>query len=348
MQSEAKSLVSVIIPAFNGAEFIKDAIESILHQTYQPIEILVIDDGSTDNTQAVLEPYLAQAAIRYLRQANAGHGAARNAGVRSAQGEHLCFLDQDDWLEPDSVERRVALYARFPALGMVFSDFRVAFPGAAAGEFVYEPSFLQEYHSIENIPADCIEVKTEGFSIFNPSVCIEFVLSCLSWVGTVLTKKSVIAAVGFFDEHLRCAPDHDLFIKIARAYPVGYLNACTAAYRQHSRNMSLDESRLIDDAIAIRLKYLDPRYGLRGQERKRLRRYLGDDYFRRAQPFIGSKRHLQATKYLRAAIRHDPWHSRYYLHMLLSTFPPAMVAILRNLRRKKGAVALPPSPSGRE
>src|SRR5580704_6980271 len=97
-------LVSVIIPAYNSAKFLVGAIESVLAQTMDDFEIIVVDDGSKDNTLQVVEPFLADSRIRYFRQQNRGLPGARNAGAKVSRGEYLAFLDADDFLAPNALE----------------------------------------------------------------------------------------------------------------------------------------------------------------------------------------------------------------------------------------------------
>ncbi len=112
----ANALVSVIIPVFNGERYLAAAIESVLAQDYQPLELLVVDDGSTDGTPAIGQRY---PVARWLLQANQGHGVAKNTGLAAARGEFVAFLDYDDIWRPDKVRRQVEQFQSDPALGYV-------------------------------------------------------------------------------------------------------------------------------------------------------------------------------------------------------------------------------------
>jgi glycosyltransferase involved in cell wall biosynthesis len=112
------SLVSVVIPAYNGRRYIAPALDSILAQKYRPIEILVVDDGSTDSTVQMVRGYAPE--VRVIEQEHRGHPAARNAGIRAASGEFLGFLDQDDLWSPDKLELQIACFERHPDLDLVF------------------------------------------------------------------------------------------------------------------------------------------------------------------------------------------------------------------------------------
>src|SRR2546427_6476527 len=111
-----KSLISCIIPAFNGARYLREAVESILAQTYRPIEVIVVDDGSTDNTAEVVRNYRDQ--VRRVWQPNGGPSAARNQGVSAAQGAFVAFLDQDDVWHPEKLLRQMAQFATRPELDL--------------------------------------------------------------------------------------------------------------------------------------------------------------------------------------------------------------------------------------
>src|SRR5262249_11692183 len=99
--------VSVIIPLYNQARFVKEAVDSVLSQTYGNIEVIVVDDGSTDNSKESLSIYIKQGKIRYVYQHNQDLAAARNTGLRMAQGQYVKFLDSDDFLYPEQIERQI-------------------------------------------------------------------------------------------------------------------------------------------------------------------------------------------------------------------------------------------------
>ena len=111
--------VSVIIPTYNSARFVVQAVESVLAQTYSDFEVIVVDDGSTDNTPVALAGYRQK--IRYLHQENRGPSAARNAGYRASQGDYVLFLDSDDLIPPDTLERQVSFLNDHPEFGLVYS-----------------------------------------------------------------------------------------------------------------------------------------------------------------------------------------------------------------------------------
>lgn len=114
-------LISVIIPAYNCADFLSTAIMSTLDQTYSPVEVIVVNDGSPDNTDEVVQPFLDR--IVYVKQENKGLSGARNSGFRASKGEYVCFLDADDTLLPEKFEKQIAAFGREPDLGVVISGY---------------------------------------------------------------------------------------------------------------------------------------------------------------------------------------------------------------------------------
>lgn len=117
----ASPLISVIIPAYNCAAYLPAAIQSAFDQTYSPIEVVVVNDGSPDNTDEVVQPYLEK--IVYVKQENKGLSGARNTGFRASHGQYVCFLDADDTLLPDKFEKQMAVFEREPDLGVVISGY---------------------------------------------------------------------------------------------------------------------------------------------------------------------------------------------------------------------------------
>lgn len=152
---EDKLLVSVIIPVFNNAEFLAEAIESVLAQSYRPSEIIVVDDGSTDCSAAIAKGF--GSALRYCFQSNMGAGGARNLGISLAQGKWLAFLDADDFWEKDKLSVQAAAVEADPALDMVFGHVR---------QF-YNPGLHEHIRKLIKIPAEIMPGLLAGSMLIN-------------------------------------------------------------------------------------------------------------------------------------------------------------------------------------
>jgi glycosyltransferase involved in cell wall biosynthesis len=183
--------ISVIMPAYNCEKYIIDAIESVLAQTYKNFEIIVIDDGSTDNTREVLRKYIENGTIRYTYQKNAGVSTARNTGIRQAEGDLIAFLDSDDlWLN-HKLQVQSDLFKKYPAVDCLGGDL-----------IGIDESY--EYSDTEEMKIDKIEYET-------------MIIQNKLRTSTVMVKKEILPKSGLFDEGLTYAEDRDLWLRISKA-----------------------------------------------------------------------------------------------------------------------------------
>lgn len=230
-------LVSVIIPTYNGEAFLEDAIDSVLGQTYSPMECVVVDDGSTDRTPAVIEAY--RGSVRGERQANQGFARARNRGATLAVGDLLSFLDHDDWWRPTKVERQVHALIENPGVAVVYT----------AVELTDECG-----NHLSTIPA-----PPQGRA-FENTILMEWPHMALE--QGALIRRGAFFELGGFDERLTTSIGCDLACRLALAYPVAPVDEPLVAYRQHPDQMHHDLSALERDMRAIFGKVLgsDDRY----------------------------------------------------------------------------------------
>ena len=202
---QASDIISVIIPCYKQAEFLAEAIESVLAQTYPHHEIIVVDDGSPDQTAAVAQRY---PSVRYVHQENRGLPAARNTGVQRSTGEFLVFLDADDRLTPDHFARSLAAFQQHPNASAVCGDWR--WFGLDAMPHVHNCDRLPDYYG----------------SLLRRTFLIP--------IHTVMLRRAVYVALGGFREHLRVWEDVDFFLRLTRRYTMHCHHAVIAEYRRHS------------------------------------------------------------------------------------------------------------------
>ncbi len=218
------SSVSIIIPAYNQATFVGQAIESALGQTHADVEVVVVNDGSTDATGAVIDAYASRPNVRVVTQHNMGVGAARNAGFAASAGSLVCFLDADDFYHPDRLARQVARFDSRPDIGFAYCDIvRVNSSGAAADD--YE---VQRARTV--LEGDIFESLLMG-GYFPPH--------------TVIVRRDIFAESGGFDPGLGGHADLDLWLRLAgRGVRADFLPEKLAFYRLHEASMSRDETHM--------------------------------------------------------------------------------------------------------
>src|SRR5215207_3618778 len=221
----AAALVTVVIPCYNQAHFLEEAIESVLAQSHPNFEIIVIDDGSTDDTSEVAERY---PGVRLFRQDNQGLAAARNAGLWRSKGEYLVFLDADDRLLPWALEVGLKHLNAHPECAFVSGYYR---PIAVDGSPLSLP---QQQHRTEK--DHYLELLREGPSW--PPV-------------TVMFRRSVFESVGGFDASLRAAEDYDMYLRIARRWPINRHDEVVAQYRVHSASLNHNAALMLKSTLAV-------------------------------------------------------------------------------------------------
>lgn len=223
---ETEGLVSCIVPVYNGERFLGEALDSILAQSYAPIEIFVVDDGSTDGTSDVVGRY--GEAVQYSRQPNAGPGAARNRGIRQAGGEFIAFLDADDIWLPDKTSHQVAKLRERPELDFCVGHMKSFFMPERSGE--KEQFSDHSYH--------------QPRAAFSPC--------------TVLARRSLFADLGGFDPTLRSAEDTDWFLRAfssGRQYEV--LADLLVERRLHANNITSEDPPSPLDVVVLLKRRLD-------------------------------------------------------------------------------------------
>lgn len=229
--------VSVIIPTFNSAGMVLEAVESVLGQTVPADEIIVVDDGSTDETAEVLAPYFDR--IRYLKQENQGVAAARNRGIAEATGDLIAFLDADDVWHSRKLELQVRVISERPEVGMVGTRI-FDWPGAVS------------------------EMKYKQNQIYSRVAWWELVVRNRFTASSVMVRRALLEKVGPFDEQLQGPEDLDLWLRIAEVAEVGNLRAALTGYRAVAGSLS---QRAVTMEAGVRriLRKLEERGAWRGR-----------------------------------------------------------------------------------
>lgn len=187
-----KNLVSVIIPSYNSGKYINSAIDSVLNQTYKEIELIIIDDGSTDKTKEILVPYINSNKIKYFRQKNKGLAGARNEGIKASKGEYISFLDADDLFLSTKIEEQVKFLKEHPKCDICYCDL---------------------WHFNQDSPSVMMKLDNTYYSgndVFKNLLRRNFINPL-----TVVIRKSAINRFGVFNENFRCTEDWEYWVNLA-------------------------------------------------------------------------------------------------------------------------------------
>ena len=303
-------IVSVIIPTFNCAQYLAKAIDSVLSQTYKDLEIIVVDDGSSDNTPEVVLPYLAR--ITFIRQPNKGLPSARNTGIRAASGKFIALLDSDDSWLPEKLARQMPPFDD-PAVGIVYTDFSVVY---ADGRTL--PSYLAER-----------PLASEGFILDN------YIQSRFLFPSTMLLRRQAIEECGLFDEEMLAAEDVELFARICLRWRVARIPEVLMVRTEGTNNITANGSRLNRYMILAFEKILQRETTLPVLSRQLIHVELGRQHWWRACATFSAGQPARARRDLIRSIRYDKRALRRCAPLLLASFLP--LRVLRRLQSKKHA-----------
>jgi len=208
-----KPLVSVVIATYNMAAYVLLAVKSVLDQTYKNTEVIIVDDGSTDDTREALKTYLNDPRVRYLFQKNKGQAAAKNYGVRESQGEYVAFLDGDDMWAPEKLDVQIPLFLNSEAVGLVYS------------RVLYIDEIGKELSVADN-------------ELFRGRVSGPLLIRNFIGFGTCVVRKECFDRLGGFEERLRMGIDYELWLRFSTRYDFDYVDLPLLRYRLWPGQMS--------------------------------------------------------------------------------------------------------------
>lgn len=225
MSDVAGALVSIVIPTYNGARYLSEAIDSALGQTYPHIEVVVVDDGSTDETAEIVTAYGDR--VLYLRQDNAGPSVARNRGIFASRGDFLCFLDSDDKLRPEMVSELVAC-ADDDTVGVVYCGHYLTSPdGEVVGQSVLDGPSGYVFEEL---------FKRGGLCVMHAAI----------------VRRAAVIRAGLFDTRLRQWEDYEFWIRVAKCCKFKFVPAHLVEYRQLMGSNGRDPVHRVRSARVLR------------------------------------------------------------------------------------------------
>lgn len=303
--------ISIIIPSYNRSLLTAEAVESVLSQQLADIEIIVVDDGSTDDTSVILSPFAKQKIIKYIYQKNGGESAARNRGIQEAHGKYIAFLDSDDLLTPNSLILRLDYLDSHSNIGLVHGNF-------------------------SKFSEDTPDLGTRDTSWFQgdiyPAILCHW--SSLIQPSTVMIPSRVFKNIGLFTPGLSWGADIDLWFRIARQYKFAHIPSTLARVRVHPGNISGNRK---DEANAFRIileKAFSEDAALSDRVHKKA---FGEMYTVTGLNLLGDYGQdmmPEARSRLSQGIIYSQWNLRPYFGYFLSYWPQGIRHWLANLWRR--------------
>lgn len=234
MSFKKSNLVSICIPTYNGASFLREALESVKNQIYSSIEVIVSDDDSQDNTLALVQNFKKEVdfPVTIVSHKPNGIGANWNNSIKHANGEYIKFIFQDDVLLPNCISEMVAVFAQYPKLGLV----------GCKREFIIEAETTADIkdwiNKFKNLQVQF--EKTEDITFIDNTLFSrkDFTESPMNKIGeppTVMFKKEIINEVGLFDEKLEQILDYVFYYRILKKYPIAIINKSLVKFRIHKK-----------------------------------------------------------------------------------------------------------------
>ena len=296
--------VSVIIPAYNKAELTVQTVESVLRQTYPNIEIIVVDDGSTDSTRERLETFSER--IRYIYKEDGGACSARNRGLQAAQGEYVAFLDCDDLYAENKIELCVNFLRKNKDFGFVHT----------AAHFIDEKgNTVGEYSHAKSRRTGWVVARlVEGNYVCNSSPLI---------------RQSCLDAVGGFDESIFAPADWDLWLRLANRFQVGYIDQPLIQYRVAGNHTFTHLDRSYEEEARVLEKFFDMHFPVNSLLK---RRAWASYYLRYAQAYLLKDDFQRMKANLLLAWCREPWNSKVISFFLYYFF--ARRDLISRLRKR--------------
>jgi hypothetical protein len=324
-------LVSVVVTTYNQAPYIQQALQSVFDQTYPNFEVIVVDDGSTDDTPARLMPFMDR--IVYVRQKNQGIAVSRNAGIRRASGEFVALLDGDDLWEPQKLSIQVAAALNYRNTGMIVVD----------GIMFSEDRILRD-SLLGKLTRELPEDSTSSLFLYETLLRGCFIGS----TSQVMIPAKVFGVVGLSDAKFKLSSDYDLYLRIAGRYEITVIRKRLARWRYHEMSasgpMQLRGFRWAQDDIEILKKHLPESPEI---YKAVIRNRLHQRCWQLGSYYLHCNRLEEARSWFLRSATYSPFSLRTWVYVTLSLLPIPMLEAIRCVTRwGRGSHVVMPDTAG--
>jgi len=326
--------VSVIIPTYKPRRYIIEAIESVLNQSYKDSEIIVVDDDLNREAKNILQPYISNSAIRYISQENQGPNPARNAGIKIARGQYICFLDDDDVFLPDCFLKKIIFLETHKDVDIVFSDFFIHFENDAAT--------IPRLKKLNFLPffSDSLESLNNGFYIFNNNFFAKY------WAfkfnafhpSIIMARTAMVREAGGFCKDYPLYGDAVFCLNGIKRYRSGFIDEGLSIYYK-SRSRTMIRSDVYISVIKAEIKYLNENLKLAERNAsndwellENMRKRKADDYSELGKSYIRILDTINARKSFFRALKYGSYRFCIAIFLILTFMPPRFLKLIKNLR----------------
>jgi len=324
-------MVSVIIPAYNCGEYLGKALATALEQTGVSLEVVLVDN-STDGSCAGYSDH-PDPRVRYVFSQPPGVSAARNLGIRLARGKFLAFLDADDEWLPGKLSMEVSAIERLPEAGLIFTDTMMC----------DEKEIIQDAMYTNVLKAWCQAHRSEVPDCYCGSLYVQLLNANCMHTSSVMVRPNVLEQSGIFDEQFQIGEDYDLWLRIARSYPMVYLDRVCCKYNVREEGLSGGNAvrgvRWLEAHLAVREKHRRASW-IPSEHRKLLNDILHQRYWELGLNRFGDNRFREARKCFWEALRVRPLHPKIWLYIFSSFLPKPVIELIRTRRQAKKNVAV--------
>lgn len=221
-------MISIIIPTFNSKQYISQALQTILNQSYKDYEIIVVDDGSADNTYEEVVKYKNH--IKYYYKKNAGVASARNFGILKSKGDYICFLDADDLYKENKLENQIGFLKDNPHIDIVYNDVEIV---------------DENLNYINTLRSEGVYSKKEDF------LSMMLVRQIIPGPASIMLRRKCIEEGIFYNEYYKNAEDYDFTLKLAKMFTYGYIPESLYVYRRHTQNLTNNHETQSNNEVKI-------------------------------------------------------------------------------------------------
>jgi glycosyltransferase involved in cell wall biosynthesis len=313
----SRPLVSVVISAYNCESYLAQTIDSIVRQNYRPLEIIVVDDGSTDGTRQVCQAY---PEIIYHYQRNAGPSSARNTGIRLSKGKYIAFLDSDDLWPEGKLRLQVEMMEKHPDVGLLSGDMR-----RFSGSEVVVPSMFKNNGFDRNFFGDDFYAIDAYKKILIRGNYIP--------TGTVIVRRAGFGKVGYFDENLRHSEDVDVWLRFALHYKLAYSQEIWLLRRDHSSNLTRDSESMNLALIKVLRKHEKQYQSYWRQHGIKSDRLISEKYLNVGYMHLDKHRLSQARKYFKKSLSRN-FQIKTFFHWCATFLAVPRGEKIRKLRKR--------------